>query len=157
MPKLGAIGKDFKKLRSKQVFVAGLLCGWTHETHFSTLFMWNRTSFLFSAFYLWNGSLLCERAQRLGLSCIACYFFLDTRYSRNFNKRTFWVQSENPERRFWQASSGRKTQPRRRNRQTAAMQRGLGEVREKKVHKALCSDRASRNCTDSRTAPNSKI
>ena len=28
---------------------------------------------------------------------------------------------------------------------------------EKKVHKALCSDRVSRNCTDSRTAPNSKI
>ena len=50
---------------------------------------------------------------------------------------TFGIQSENHEKRFWQAPSGRKTQLRRRNQQTAAMQRGLGEVE--------------------KTAPNSKI
>ena len=33
--------------------------------------------------------------------------------------------NKNQEKRFWQASSRRKTQPRRRNQQTAAMQRGL--------------------------------
>ena len=52
---------------------------------------------------------------------------------------TFWLQSGNHEKRFWQASSGRKTQPRRRNQQTAAMQRGLGEVEKRRCtrHSAL--------------------
>ena len=36
---------------------------------------------------------------------------------------TLGFQSENQERRFWQASSGRSTQRRRRNHQTTAMQR----------------------------------
>ena len=36
-----------------------------------------------------------------------------------------WIQSGNHGKLFWQASSGRKTQPRRRNQQTATILRGL--------------------------------
>ena len=37
----------------------------------------------------------------------------------------------NLKKRFWKASSGQKTKHRRRNKQNAAMQRGLGEVEKK--------------------------
>ena len=52
---------------------------------------------------------------------------------------TFRIQSENHQKRFWHASTKRKTQPRRRNQQTAAMQRGLEEVGKKRCprHSAL--------------------
>ena len=38
---------------------------------------------------------------------------------------TFGIQLKNHEKRFWQASSGQSTQPRRRNHQTAAQRRSL--------------------------------
>ena len=40
---------------------------------------------------------------------------------------TLGLQSENQEKRFWQASSGRSSRPRRRNHQAAAKQRGREE------------------------------
>jgi hypothetical protein len=47
--------------------------------------------------------------------------------------------SESHETRFWQASSGREAQPRRRNQQTTAMQRRLVEVEKRRCtrHPAL--------------------
>ena len=42
---------------------------------------------------------------------------------------TLGLQSENQEKRFWQASSGRSSRPRRRNHQAAAKQRGREECR----------------------------
>ena len=61
---------------------------------------------------------------------------VNTKYSCERSRRdvdntllcTAWIQSENHETRFWTAPSGRKTKPRWRKKQTATMQRGLGEV-----------------------------
>ena len=58
--------------------------------------------------------------------------------------------SESHETRFWQASSGREAQPRRRNQQTTAMQRGLRELEKRKE-----GEHGTLFCFC--TAPNSKI
>ena len=43
-------------------------------------------------------------------------------YTRFTHFCTFWIRLKNNEKRFWQASAGRSTRPRRRNHKTAAMQ-----------------------------------
>ena len=53
---------------------------------------------------------------------------------KSFGPCTLGIQFKNHEKRFWQASSRRSTRPRRRNHQTATMQRGLGKKRKESAH-----------------------
>ena len=66
--------------------------------------------------------------------CAFSYFFQAfSTWDSNFH--TFGIQPENHEKRLWHASTGRKIQPRRRNQQTAAMQRDMEEVWNKRCPK----------------------
>ena len=122
----------------------------------------------------------------LGLGCISADFCNQIVILQHFSRSTrfahlctFGIQSENHEKSFRQASSGRSTRPRRRNQQTAAMQRGLGEIENRRctrhsaltgrggtaliqktkswnaghsalvVQRELCSANAIKNCNDS--------
>ena len=60
---------------------------------------------------------------------------------------TFGIQLKNHEKRFWQASSGRSTRPRKRSYQTAAAM--SGEVAKRGCTLARCSNSGSRDCADS--------
>ena len=62
-------------------------------------------------------------------------------------KNTFGIQLKNHEKRFWQASSGRSTRPRKRSYQTAAAM--PGEVAKRGCTRARCSTSGSRDYADS--------
>ena len=65
---------------------------------------------------------------------------------------TFGIQSKNHEKRFWQASSGRSTRPRKRSYQTAAARPGEGAKRGCTL--ARCSNSGSSTAPRSRIQPN---
>ena len=71
-----------------------------------------------------------------------------TRSTRFTRFCAFGIQLENHEKRFWQASSGRSTRPRKRSYQTAAAM--PGEVAKRGCTLARCSNSGSRDCTDSK-------
>ena len=71
-----------------------------------------------------------------------------TRSTRFTRFCTFGIQLKNHEKRFWQASSGRSTRPRKRSSQTAAAM--PGEVAKRGCTLACCSNSGSRDCADSK-------